>query len=99
MSMHDHCTDKLTEYFHSYSRVTAQLPLHSTSATVYGVPSHKCVHTILVSMMTYYIQGTIKGHDHCTDKLILTVCTTSTLDVMSHPVDCVFQARYHEMLA
>ena len=30
---------------------------------------------------------------------VTTVCTASRLDVMSLPVDCVFQARYHETLA
>ncbi len=28
-----------------------------------------------------------------------TVCTTSRLDVMSLPVDCVFQVKYHKTLA
>ncbi len=31
--------------------------------------------------------------------LVFTVCTASRLEVMSYPVDCVVQARYHETLA
>ena len=33
------------------------------------------------------------------ENILSTVCTTSRLDVMSFPVDCIFEARYHETLA